>query len=68
MNFSRRGGTKLLNYAGASGRETCVSYARLTPKEKGEAHYGGACIACVPTGSRMSTQEAPHEGQTIRDL
>jgi hypothetical protein len=44
MNFSRRGGTKLLNYAGASGRETCISYARLTPKEKGEAHYGGASL------------------------
>jgi hypothetical protein len=36
MSSSRRGGTKLLNLAGASGKETHTRYACLAYEEKGD--------------------------------
>jgi hypothetical protein len=37
MSSSRRGGTKLLNHAGASGKEMRTHYACLAYEEKGDA-------------------------------
>jgi hypothetical protein len=41
MSSSRRGGTKLLNRAGASGKETHAHYTCLTYEAKGDARYRG---------------------------
>jgi hypothetical protein len=42
MSSSRRGGTKLINCAGASEEETCACYACLTYEAKGDVRYRGA--------------------------
>jgi hypothetical protein len=51
MSSSRRGGTKLLNCKGASGRETHAMGACLISQEKGDARHGGASRT---SGTRVS--------------
>jgi hypothetical protein len=59
MTSSRRGGSKLLNCAGASGWEMCTLGARLTSEEKGDARYRGVSPFYLTAQKRLSIEYSP---------
>jgi hypothetical protein len=61
MTYSRRGGTKLLNRAGASGREARVIAARLASEAKGDTCYGSVSPFYLTEQKRLPIEYSPRD-------